>query len=394
MTVLSADLVVVGAGIVGLANAWAAAKRGLSVLVVDRFTAPKGAQGASVRNFGMFWPVGQPPGPLHDLALFSRSLWLDIAREAGFWHDACGSLHLAVEPDALDVMAEFATKARDLGFDVALLSKAETLARSPAANPDTVLGSLWSPTEICVDSRDAIATIPRYLEKRFGVRFLYGQTVVGVDGASGPNDTVTVRLANGERFTAGRAMVATGEDLFGLFPKAYEGSGMRRCKLQMLRTVPQPDGFRMGPMIASGLTLRHYKAFEICESLAPYRARISREQPWLDQYGIHVMASQHGHGMVTLGDSHEYDGDILPFDRQFIDDEILRHLKQMMRLPSWELAETWSGIYAKHPALTCFRADPLPGVHIMNGMGGSGMTMSFAHAEKWWAQHEGPLRTA
>ena len=83
-------LAVVGAGIVGLAHAWAAARRGWEVLLFDR---DRRAQGASIRNFGMVWPIGQPAGELYDAALESRSLWQELVREAGLWSVACGSLH-------------------------------------------------------------------------------------------------------------------------------------------------------------------------------------------------------------------------------------------------------------------------------------------------------------
>ena len=53
------DVAVVGAGIVGLACALAAARRGLSVVVIDRDAQ---ANGASIRNFGFVTVTGQPRG--------------------------------------------------------------------------------------------------------------------------------------------------------------------------------------------------------------------------------------------------------------------------------------------------------------------------------------------
>ncbi len=45
------------------------------------------ARGASVRNFGMLWPIGQPFGPLRRLAESSLEIWLDVLESGGFWHE-------------------------------------------------------------------------------------------------------------------------------------------------------------------------------------------------------------------------------------------------------------------------------------------------------------------
>ena len=74
-----ADTAVIGAGIAGLAHAYAAAGRGHRVVLFERNVR---AVGASIRNFGLVWPIGVPE-PLTDRALRSREIWLDLAGKAG-----------------------------------------------------------------------------------------------------------------------------------------------------------------------------------------------------------------------------------------------------------------------------------------------------------------------
>ncbi len=369
-----ADVAIVGGGIVGLAFAWEAARRGHSVVVFDR-TAK--AQGASVRNFGMVWPVGQLPGEAYKRALRSRARWLELKAKAGVWVAECGSLHVAHAADEDAVLREFAALAPPHGVRCEYLSAAETLRRFPATNPTELRSALHSPTELAVNPPDALARLPHFLAETHNVTLRLGETVNAIEMPH-------VRTAGGESWRADRVFVCSGADFETLFPDVFAGSGIRRCKLQMMKTRPQPGGWRLGTHLAGGLTLCHYKAFEMCSTLPALKRRIAETLPEYVKYGIHVMAAQNDRGEVVIGDSHEYDADISLFDKAEIDELILSRLRLMTNLPDWTIGARWHGIYAKHPEKHFVTTEPQPGCVIAVAPGGLGMTMSFGIAEDWW----------
>src|SRR5882762_11677836 len=92
----TADVAIIGAGILGLAHAYLAARAGKSVVVFEK--SPR-AMGASVRNFGMVWPVGQPAGEMLEIAMRSRQLWLELLRDAKLPYRDTGSLHVTYRED-------------------------------------------------------------------------------------------------------------------------------------------------------------------------------------------------------------------------------------------------------------------------------------------------------
>ena len=372
MSEARADVAVVGAGIVGLAHALAAAKRGLKVVVFER---SGWAVGASVRNFGLVWPVGQPGGHLYERAIRSREIWREVAAASGIWCAGAGSLHLAYHGDELAVLEEYletTPSARDEGCG--LVSPAEVAGKSPAARTEGLRGALWSPTELNVDPRQAIPAIASLLERDYGVAFRFGTTVRGVE-------MPVVETASGD-WTADRVLVCGGEDFETLYPEVFAGSGITRCRLQMLRTVPQPGGWRLGPALCSGLTLLHYDAFEHCESLETLRRRFDDEMPFAREKGVHVLLSQTARGELTIGDSHDYGLTHDPFASEKVDREILNYLETFARVPSLEISERWQGTYPHLEDGSELVSHPEPGVTVVNGLGGAGMTLSFGLAEE------------
>jgi len=364
------DVAVAGAGVLGLAHAYHLARRGLRVVVFER--QPRAA-GASVRNFGMLWPIGQPLGALHDLARRSLEIWLRVLNESGLWHDRAGSLHLAYHDDEAQVLREFVALAGN-AYECALLNAAQVAERFPAIETNGLRSGLWSPIEVAVDPRQVIAELPRWLQSAFNVDFAYGNPVLGYD-------CPRVQTSAGD-CRAPRLLVCTGADFRELAPQAFADSGMVLCKLQMMRSQPFDQSFRIGAMLAAGLTLRHYRAFAACPTLPALVARLDRDMPEYGRYGIHVLLSQNQRGELTIGDSHEYGDAIEPFDKPDIDELILRYLHTMVRIPDLRIAQRWHGIYLKHPTEPFVTADPRPGMRVVTGVGGNGMTLSFGLAER------------
>jgi hypothetical protein len=162
----------------------------------------------------------------------------------------------------------------------------------------------------------------------------------------------------------------------------YAQSGLTRVKLQMLRTEPQGDGWRLGPALAAGLTLRFYPAFSVCTTLPALKQRIANETPEYDRWGIHGLVSQTAEGELTLGDSHEYGLCVDVFNKEEIDELILRYISGFLRAPSMKIAQRWYGVYAKHPEQPYLSLNAAPGVRIVTSPGGSGMTLSFGVAAR------------
>src|SRR6516164_5838168 len=328
-----ADVAVIGGGILGLAHAFAAARQRKRVVLFER---NQRASGASVRNFGMIWPIGQPSGEMHALAMRSREIWLEILKAAALPHSPAGSLHVVYRDDEVAVLREFVELAPGLDYQCRWLDAAGILERSRAVRPEGLLGGLWSSSEITVDPRLILSTLPGFLSEKFGVRLCYGSLVTSIE--------LPRIKAGAEEWKADCAIVCGGDDFETLYPEQFATSGVTRVKLQMLRTPQQPKGWLLGPALASGLTLRFYPTFNVCATLPALRRRIAEETPEYDRWHVHGLVSQTAQGELTLGDSHEYGISVDIFNKEEIDQIMLRYISTFLRAPNFSIAQRWQGV--------------------------------------------------
>jgi len=369
---MSKSAIVVGAGILGLASAKALAEKGYKVKVIER---SQFSLGASVRNFGMIWPVGQPDGSLYNRAVRTKEIWLDYLNTMQIPYNACGSLHLAYSDEEMNVVEDIARFFQSKNRPVSVINKANVLANYNGVNENGLLGALRSEDETIIDPREGIKHLPTYLNNKFGVEFIWGTAITSVTSNS--------VFAGKTKYSADIICVCSGADFETLYPEQFKAQSIIKTKLQMMRFKHKDPNFKIGASVCGGLSLLHYKSFTASSALTKLRLKIEEEIPEYLKYGIHVMVSQNNMGELTVGDSHEYALDFEPFDKIEINNLILAYLKKFMHIDEWDMIQSWNGIY---PIMTNGATDlflnPEPGVYILNGIGGHGMTMSFGFAEE------------
>ena len=365
--------IVIGAGIVGLATARALSLKGFSVKVFDR---NQQAIGASVRNFGMVWPIGQPSGTLYNRAIRTKTIWKTIATATGIWQEETGSLHLAYNQEEWQILRELEFIFKKEKRNVTLLDKNKITEKYEQVNTDNLLGGLYSADEMLIDPREAIAALPQYLEEKYNTVFYWNKCVSYVADQ-------TVYIGNEEAHEADIIFVCSGADFETLYPEEFAKLPITKCKLQMLRTVPMPERYRIKTAICGGLSLLHYNSFKAAPSLPLLQKKMADEMKAYLDLGIHVMAAQNGKGEITIGDSHEYGLHLTPFDSVSTNKLIMDYLRTFLKINTNTIAETWHGVY---PKLTNGDTEiffsPDTGVYILNGVGGAGMTLSFGMAEE------------
>ena len=218
------DVVVVGAGVIGLAGAWRCAQRGLRVLVLERESEP--GAGASGVAAGMLAPVTEAEfgeEALLRLNLAGAELWpafaAELAERSGVdtGYRASGALVVAADRDDAEELRRLHAFQQSLGLDVHWLSGRECRRLEPRLSP-RVPGGILTEHDHQVEPRAVV----RALEVAFQ--------------AAGGELRCGVEVSDPSELDAERVVLATG---------CWSGAPVRPVKGQILRLRGEPLAQRL-----------------------------------------------------------------------------------------------------------------------------------------------------
>ncbi|WP_197374197.1 TIGR03364 family FAD-dependent oxidoreductase [Mycolicibacterium baixiangningiae] len=362
-------IIIVGGGILGTAHAMEAVRRGHRVVHLER--EPE-ARGATVRNFGLVWVSGRTRGEL-DAALRARELWEELGSVVpGVGFRATGSLTLLRTPAEVAVAEEVAGRsdADARGFTLVEAEHARTLNPALAGK---FLAALHCSRDAAVESRQALPAIRGYLAATGRYTFLPSTEARAVESSG-------VRDDHGRRHDGDLVIVCAGAAHGGLVRELAGDLPVRRVRLQMMQTAPL--GERLTTAIADGDSMRYYPGF--AGAAAEDLARTQPQDMVAERHRMQLLCVQRLHGGLTIGDTHEY-AEPFTFD---VSEDPYAYLTGLVEellgraLPSVE--RRWAGVYSQcvDPDELVCRRSPAPGIHVVTGPGGRGMTLGPAIAEQ------------
>ena len=232
----SADVVVIGGGIVGVSTAWSLAKRGVEVALVEK---GRIAGEQSSRNWGFVRQQGRAPEEL-PLVMESLRLWRGLEREIGesVGFRQTGVLYTARTEDDVAAFEEFVEHAGRHQLDSRILSAAE-LARLVPDMVGTWKAALHTPSDGRAEPRLAAPAIAR-AARRLGVRTIERCAARGLDLKGGRVAGVVTERG---RIAASTAVLAGG--IWSSLLAGNEGVDLPQLRIQndVFRTSPCREVF-------------------------------------------------------------------------------------------------------------------------------------------------------
>jgi FAD dependent oxidoreductase TIGR03364 len=357
----------VGAGVIGLAHAHEARRRGLSVVVLERDAR---ASSASVRQTGHLFFSALASGAALDAAPRSRERWLELAGRAGAAADEGGTLILARHRDELAVLEGAAAEPERQ----ARMRSPKKIGRLAPIPTDGILGAFHAKRDLRIGPRSAPAALARLLTKDPNARVEWGAHVHDIEPGVVHAGTLRVR--------AEAIVLCPGAD-HRMLPAELRprDGGLTLRQTQMLR-LAAPSGRRYRQTLATGLSLLEHPAFYAQEGARELRERLELETPELIERGVSLVVTQLSDGELVIGSTSTYTEEPSPYLRERLDDLVLAQAREILGIEP-AVRQRWESTHVSLPASAddFLVTRPMPGVRVVQGTRSTAAALCHTQAE-------------
>jgi len=177
------DVIIIGAGSVGVPAAYFVAKTGLKVLVIDKYASV--GQGANKAAIGGVRATHSDTAKIQ-IGLKSikiLSTWEDTFGDNIEWHTG-GYTFVAYEPREEKILKNLLKVQHSYGLNIDWLERDDLLAAAPALNPKGLIGGTLSPED---GNASPLLTLHAFYRQALmhGARFRFAETLTAITQAGG-----------------------------------------------------------------------------------------------------------------------------------------------------------------------------------------------------------------
>lgn len=234
----SADVIIIGSGVIGNATAYYLAKKGCSVIVLEK--SDNIGDGGSSRNGGGVRQSGRDKREL-PLAMYGvKNLWPTLSKELGidveYYQE--GNLRLGKTEAHLEILTNLTDKAKESGLEVNMISGEEARKICHYLS-DEVIGASWCPTD--GHANPMLTTLAYYSKARqLGVRFITGEEVTEIQKVKGNAKRV---ITKNNIYEADNIILAAGYESRKIAATIGIDVPLNHVLLEVLVTEAQPSMF-------------------------------------------------------------------------------------------------------------------------------------------------------